>query len=195
MIYNFEKEIVNKKDVMHFYDKNNFVGYILPDGSIYKCKNHNVSNVDTVLTMFLMILKDNYADKEKILSIETSDKLLQIIIRFLKKASNEKIVALLQFIKDNNLVVSDLIVSLFGCHLITRLDRTILTSETNHTLFFNYLLNDFTIHTIDKIIYDSVKKEYKYFKQNDRNDYLYDEVKYIKESVCNDDIALFYKTR
>ena len=195
MIYNFEKEIINRNDVHHFYDEKNFVGYILPDGSIYKCKNHNVSNADTALNMFLMILKDHYDDKDKLLSIETNDKLLKIIVNYLRKLSHEEINALIKFIDQNNLLISDLIVSLFGCHLVTRLDRTILTSESNHECFFNYLLNDFKIHTIDKILYDFETLEYKFVKPLDRNEYLYDEINIIKQNTNNKDISLFYRTR
>ena len=195
MVYDFHKEIVNRNDVSHFYNKNNFVGYILPDGSIYQCKNHNVSNAETVISMYLMILNDNYEFKETLMNIETDDKLLQIITKHLIKMSHDEIVALIKFINENNLLVSDLIVSLFGCHLVTRLDKTILTSETNHEYFYNYLLNDFKICMIDKIYYDSNNKTFRFIKSINRNDYLYDEIENIKKMNNVDDIELFYKSR
>ncbi len=195
MVYNFEEKVVNKNDVNHFYDKNNFVGYILPDGSIYKCQNHNVSNVDTVLNMYLMLFKDHYSDKDKLLRIETDDKLLKLIVNYLKRASYDEIMALSRFIEENKLLISDLIVSLFGCHLVTRLNRTILTSECNHECFYNYLLNDFTIYNIDKMYYDSKNKVFKYAVSTNRNDYLYDEIENIKRNVDKKDIDLFYKIK
>ena len=195
MIYQFEEKIVNQNGINHFYDKNNFVGYILPNGNVYSCKMHNVSNVDTVLSMYLDLLVNHFDAKDDLLDINSSDELLKLVINYLKKASHEELIALKEFIRNNNVFISDLLVELFGCHLVTRLDRTILTSEENHELFYNYLLNDFKIVNIDKIFYDNETKEYKYISCILRNDYLYDEINSIKKSVNNGSIELFYKGR
>ena len=195
MVYKFDDRIVNNGNVNSFFDKKKFVGYILPDGEIYHCINHNVSNVGTVLDMDIELLKSNFADKDKILTNNTSDKLMQLVINYLYRASYDEIVALSKFIKENSLGISDLIVQLFGCHLVTRLNKTILTSETNHSPFFNYLLNDFSVCTIDKIMYDNEKKEYVFIHGVDRNEYLYDEIERIKKSVNTEEIELFYKVR
>lgn len=195
MVYKYEKEIVNTKNIDHFYDKNNFVGYILPNGDIYQCIEHNVSNVDTVLRMYLQILKDHYGDKEVLLKKDTTDKLLKLVINYLKNATYFEIVALSKFINEHNLFVSDVIVQLLGCHLVTRLDKTIVTSEINHKCFFNYLLNNFTVRTIDKMVYDSDLHEYKYVTGLDRNEYLYDEVEKLKKEVKEEERELFYRTK
>lgn len=195
MVYKYEKEIVNTKNIDHFYDKNNFVGYILPNGDIYQCIEHNVSNVDTVLRMYLQILKDHYGDKEVLLKKDTTDKLLKLVINYLKNATYFEIVALSKFINEHNLFVSDVIVQLLGCHLVTRLDKTIVTSEINHKCFFNYLLNNFTVRTIDKMVYDPDLHEYKYVTGLDRNEYLYDEVEKIKKEVKEEERELFYRTK
>lgn len=195
MVYKYEKEIVNTKSIDHFYDKNNFVGYILPDGSIYQCVEHNVSNVDTVLRMYLQILKDHYGDKEELLKKGTTDKLLKLVINYLKNATYFEIMALSKFISEHNLFVSDVIVQLLGCHLVTRLDKTIVTSEVNHKCFFNYLLNDFTIRTVDKMVYDPDLHAYKFVAGLDRNEYLYDEVEKLKKEVKEEERELFYRTK
>ena len=171
------------------------MGYILPNGDIYQCIEHNVSNVDTVLRMYLQILKDHYGDKEVLLKKDTTDKLLKLVINYLKNATYFEIVALSKFINEHNLFVSDVIVQLLGCHLVTRLDKTIVTSEINHKCFFNYLLNNFTVRTIDKMVYDSDLHEYKYVTGLDRNEYLYDEVEKLKKEVKEEERELFYRTK
>ncbi len=194
MVYKFEEKIVNRNNVNNFYDKNNFVGYILPNGEIYSCKEHNVSNIKTILFLFIELLVKNFQDKDKFL-IDTDDKLLKIIFNYLKNVSYDEIIALNDFIHQNNLFTSDLIVQLFGCHLVTRLDKTILTSETNHECFFNYLLNNFTVYNIDKIVYDKNLKQYKYVKTSNTNKSVYDEIDEIKTYVAENSKKLFYKER
>ncbi len=193
MVYKYEEKIVNRNNIDNFYNKNSFVGYILPNGEIYQCKEHNISNIDTVLRMDLDLLIKNYNDKDKILDNDSNDILMKIIVSYLNKLSQEQIVALNNFINKNNLFVSDLIVQLFGCHLVTRLNKLIITSEIDHSLFFDYLLNDFKINTIDKMIYDKDNKEYKFIHGIDRNEYLYDEIDKIKKGINNDEVELFYR--
>lgn len=193
MVYEYIEEIVNRSN--NFCDEKNFVGYILPDGNIYACKNHNVSNVDTFLKMYLSLLDKDYDKKNELLNIETSNKLAMVVLKRLKNMSHDEIHALLEFTKDNVFSISDLLVGLFGCHLVTRLKKEILTSEANHYCFYNYLLHDFHIVTIDKIVYNSKKKKYDCIKENERNDYLYDEIKEIKNGVKENEISLFHKTK
>ena len=193
MVYSYNEEIVNRSNA--FFDEKNFVGYILPDGSIYKCVDHNVSNIETFFNMFLVILDEKYEEKDELLNIQTDDKLARIVLLKLKKMPHDEIAALRKFIDSNNIIISDLIVSLFGCHLITRLKKEIITSEIDHHIFYNYLLHDFKITTINKLKYDSEKKEYYYVKSNERNEYLYDEINKLKNEVSEDEIDLFYKSR
>ena len=193
MAYKYEKGIINYNHVEEFSKYDNFVGFILPDGSIYKCKNHNVSNIDTVVHMYLDVLQRHFDDKDKILDTDTTDKILKMIIYYFKKASLEQIKALSNFIEKENLFISDLLVQFFGCHSISRINGMIYTSETNHEIFYNYLLNGVKVFTVDKIVYDEEKKEYRYLKAKDRNDYIYDEINRLKKDVNNDEIELFYK--
>ena len=193
MIYNYCKEISNVEDnVDGFFNKNKFVGYILPNGLIYKTKNHNVSNAETFFMNSLFILKDNFSDKEKILG-ETDDLLCQIISRFFQNLSYDKIMALNDFISKNSLSFSDILVSLFGCHLVTRLDKTIITALGDHRPFYNYLLDGFRIETIDKIIYDEEKKQYVFRKNYDQNRELYEEIEEIRNEIINEEAPLFRK--
>ncbi len=190
MTYKYEETVVNINSMV-----NNYIGYILPDGSLYRCKNHNVSNVYTVLKMYLSILKTNYKDKDEILSSPVSDKLLLLVIKFLKNASYDKIVALSNFIETSSIGFSDLTVELFGCHLIARRAKTIVTCEVDHSCFFNYLLHDFRIDNVDKIIYDEEKKEYVYYHDIHDNRHVYEEISEIKEEVKENEIELFYKVK
>lgn len=193
MIYKFNKKIINTNSVDQAFSNSNYIGYILPDGSLYRCKNHNVSNIDTVLKLYLTILISNYDDKNKLLDKPIDNKLLLIVVNYLNNASYEKIVALSNFINNNNLFFSDIAVQLFGCHMITRFSKRIVTSEVDHSCFYDYLLHDYYIDNVDKIIYDEVKKEYHYYKDIHNNDELYEEIKRIKNDVKEEEIELFCK--
>lgn len=89
--------------------------------------------------------------------------------------------------------ISDLLVSLFGCHLVTRLNKTILTSFHNHQRFYNYLLNGFHINTVDKIIYDEEKKAFIFQNSLHNNIELYQEIDKIREESLSSEIELFHK--
>lgn len=193
MIYPYYKEIVNyEKNVNKFYDKKNFVGFILPNGLVYKAKEHSVTNVENVFKVDLSLLKEHFEDKNEILG-ETKDALCQLISNFFNNISYEKVVALNKFMDDNELLFSEVLVSLFGCHLITRIGKGIITSEDNHELFYNYILEGFEIKTIDRIVYDKEKKQYVFMKKNNRNTELYGEIEEIINQVPFDETPLFRK--
>ena len=192
MVYEYNSKIVNRSN--DFNDKNNFVGYILPDGSIYECIEHNVYSVYSVFKMYLQLLEKEYDKKNEILDIETDDKLAQIVLNKLKNMSYDEIKAFISF-DNGSYTASDLFVSFFGCHLITRLKKVILTSELNHYSFYNYLLHDFKIVTIPKILYNEKTKKYQFKEGLIRNDYLYDEIKKIKSEAKESQIELFHKNR
>ncbi len=192
MIYEYDEKVVNHSN--NFFDSNKFVGYILPDGTIYPCKNHNITNVFTFLKMYLELLDVHYNRKNELLNSGTDDKLARVVLDKLKSMSHDEIRALLKFTK-NEIILSDLLVCFFGCHLITRLRRNMITSEANHTSFYNYLLHDFKIDTFPRIVYDESSKEFRYVEAMDRNGYLYDEIDEIKKDVKEEDISLFHKTR
>ena len=193
MIYEYYEEIANRSN--NFFDCNNFVGCILPNGKIYACKNHNVSNVATFLKMYLFLLDHEYENKDKILNEETNDELGLLVLNHLKRMSHDEVHAFLKLVNNNTFSISDLLVEYFGCHLVTRLKKEILTSEVNHQCFYNYLLHDFKIVTISKLVYDPKSKDYQTVKSNERNEYLYDDIKKIKNEVDEHDISLFHKTR
>ncbi len=194
MIYEFDPRVVNRKKVDDFNKYTKFIGYILPDGDIFECKEHNVSDATSVLKMFLDILDNNYDNKNIILDTNSNNKLLDVLLTRLKHMSHDEIHALLDFINNNNeFTISDLLVSYFGCHLITRLDKEILTSEIDYHCFYNYLLNDFKIVNVGRVIYNEEKKICEYIQPRVRNEYLYDEINRIKSEVNEDEIELFYK--
>ena len=193
MIYEYNPKIVNRSD--DFFDKRNFVGYILPDGKVFECVEHNVSNVCSFLKLYIDLLNSNYENKKEILNVETDNELAKIVLNKLNKMSYDEIHALLEFINNNAIILSDLFVSYFGCHLVTRMKKEIITSELNHECFYNYLLHNFKIMTIPKIMYDEEKKEYHFIEGQSRNEYLYDEIKRIQNEVKENEIELFHKTR
>ena len=190
MIYDYNSRVVN----MHndFLDEKNFVGYILPNGSIYECKNHNISNISTFLKMYLKLLDMDYNNRKEIFDVDTNDELGKVIIKRLKSLSHDEVHALLEF-AESVIILSDILVGFFGCHMITRLNKTIITSKYNHRCFYNYLLHDFHIDIIPRIIYDVESKKYRYVNSKNRNDYLYDEIKSLKSEVRNSEIELFTK--
>ena len=192
MVYEFNKDVINLGGVNNFSNKYCFVGYILPNGDICRCEKHNVEDVSTILKLFLQLLRDYYDNRDKFLSNDTNSKLIRIVLDYLRRMTYDQVLALSDFLNSNKRDISDILVQLFGCHLVTRLDKKILTSENDHEVFYNYLLNDFNIETIDKIVYNNEKKEYCFVSQKDRNGYLYDEIKAIRND-SQDDIELFYK--
>ena len=102
MVYEYNPRIVNQKKIENFYDKSNFVGYILPNGEIFECKEHNVSNAITFLRMYLDILDTDYHKKDEILDSETNNRLLKILQYKLKKMSHDEIHALRVFIHNSS---------------------------------------------------------------------------------------------
>jgi len=192
MVYEFNKNVINLGGVNNFNSKYCFIGYILPNGDICRCEKHNVEDVSTILKLFLQLLRDYYDDRDRFLTGETKSKLIKIVINYLRSMSYDQVIALDDFLNSSRRIISDILVQLFGCHLVTRLDKKILTSKNNHEVFYNYLLNDFNVETIDEMVYNNEKKEYCFVSQKDRNGYLYDEIKTIRND-SNDDIALFYK--
>ncbi len=193
MIYQYNSKVVNTNGVDDFFNKKNFVGYILPDGSIYECKNHNVENVKTFIKMSLFLIKDNYSEREKFLSADTNSPLMRIVSNYIKKTSYNELMALNSFIEQNNLEVSDLLVGLFGCHEITRSNKTILTALSNHEVFYNYLLNGFTVNTVNKIVYDEKNNTFIFKNSLNRNIETYNEIDNIKKDIFPGEEKLFHK--
>ena len=193
MIYQYNSKVVNTNGVDDFFNEKNFVGYILPDGSIYECKNHNVENVKTFIKMSLFLIKDNYSEREKFLSADTNSPLMRIVSNYIKKTSYNELMALNSFIEQNNLEVSDLLVGLFGCHEITRSNKTILTALSNHEVFYNYLLNGFTVNTVNKIVYDEKNNTFIFKNSLNRNIETYNEIDNIKKDIFPGEEKLFHK--
>ena len=132
MVYEFNPKVVNHNNVDSFFNEKNFVGYILPDGSIFKCINHNLTDADAFIRLYLPILDNDYHIKDELLNTNTDNKLTALMAKRLKNMSHEMIHALKDYIEKNKLFLSDVLVSFFGCHLVTRLHKEILTSESNH---------------------------------------------------------------
>lgn len=193
MIYEYNNKVVNLGNENDFFHKKKFVGYLLPDGSIYECKDHNIENVSSFLKMSLSLMKEKYADRDEFLDADTNSPLISILLKYMKKVSYEEVLALSDFIDKNNLSISDLLVQLFGCHLVTRMNKTILTSLNNHDVFYNYLLNGFTINTLEKIVYDENKKCFYFQKGMNQNMEMYSEIENIQKDSFANEIELFHK--
>ena len=192
MIYEYHKEVKNKGNVDHFYDAGKFVGYILDDGTIYQSKNHNIESISAFFSMTLENLINKYSDKNIILDLETDDKIGNIILNYFRNASYEELVALDKFIKKNNLTLSDLLVGFYRCHAITRLDKEILTASNDFEPFHNYMLKDFKIRKIDKILF----KDHEFVFVDDstlKNDYYLDEMEKLKSEVSEEDRDKFFR--
>ena len=190
--YKYHEEIENNGNLNSFFDKNNFVGYILPDGSIYPCEKHNISSVESFFNLVINFLYEKYDDKEKFLEKKSKDKLLQLLLNFFWKLSREEVNSLHKFMKLNKLDLSNILVSLIDCHLVTRLNRKILTASSSHELFYNYLLMGFEIETVPKIIYKD--GEYIFYRDSlYNNDFLYDQINRIKNETQDDERMLFFR--
>ena len=190
--YKYHEGIENNGNLDNFFDKNNFVGYILPDGTIYPCEKHNISSMESFFNLIVNNLYFKYDDKEKFLEKSIDDKLFQMLLDFFWKLSKEEAESLYQFTKDNKIDLSNILVSLIGCHLVTRLNKKILTSLSSHEPFYNYLLMGFEIETVPKIIY----KDGEYIFHRDslyNNDFLYDQINRIKDETKDDERMLFFR--
>ena len=190
--YPYHKEIENNGNINDFFDKKNFVGYILPDGTIYPCEEHNIGSIASLFNLILDCLCKYYDAKDKYLEEDCDDKLIQLIMNYFEKIPYEQAVDLNNFIVNNNIDLSDILVSLFGCHLVTRLNKKILTSSISHQIFYNYLLMGYEIETVPKIIYQNGKHS---FYSNDfyNNDFLYDEIKTINNEAFVYEKSLFFR--
>lgn len=100
MIYEYNAKVVNTNKLDDFYQKQNFVGYLLPDGTVFSCKNHNEEDADTFLKMGLSLMKINYDEKDLFLNEKTNNPLVKIIQNYLKKVSYEECLALAKFIRE-----------------------------------------------------------------------------------------------
>ena len=190
--YEYHEEIINNNKVEDFYGKTNFVGYILPDGSIYSCQNHNMETLETFYDMMIFYLKNDYKNKEKFLGRETKDPIFMMFRDFFWNATLEEIIKFDNFIKEKSLTLSDVLVSFFGCHLVTRLDKRILTSSVLHYPFFNYILMGFKVDTVPRIVYQNGQYSF-----NDgslyNDDFLIDEIEEINDIVNDDEKPLFFR--
>ncbi len=190
--YEYHPEIMNNNEVKDFFHKANYVGYILPDGSIYSCTNHNIESLKSFYDMMIYFLKADYQNREKFLGKETNDPLFLMFSDFFWNTSLEEIIAFDDFVKKNNLSMSDIIVSFFNCHLVTRLNKRILTSSVFHYPFYNYILMGFKIDTIPKIIYRDGK--YCFHEESlYNNDYLLDEISAIQKETSEEERSLFFR--
>ena len=94
MAFEYNKKIVNENKIEDFFSKKNFVGYILPDGSIYECQNHNVSDASFFLRISLFLLDEHYENKQEFLEGKANNVLTLIVQKYLQKASYDEIIAL-----------------------------------------------------------------------------------------------------
>lgn len=192
MAYEYHEEIVNENKVEDFFKNVNFVGYILPDGKIYRAKDHNIESMTSFFNMTIENLLSNYADKNKFLEASTNDQIADILLNYFKNVSYEEVVALNQFIKQNNLSLSDILVAYFRCHLVTRTKKEILTSANDFRPFHNYILMGFNIRKIDKMLY----KDKSFYFIDDRkleNDYYLDEMHKLMAETREDERNLFFR--
>ncbi len=190
--YEYHPEIINNNEVKDFFHKTNFIGYILPDGSIYSCNNHNIETLQSYYDMTIYFFKTDYQNKDLFLGKDTNDPLFLIVASFFLNNSLEDIIKFDEFVKKNNLTMSDIIVSFFGCHLVTRLNKRILTSNILHYPFYNYILMGFKIDNVPKIIYRD--GEYCFLDNTlYNNDFLMDEIETIQEEVHDDEKPLFFR--
>lgn len=96
-------------------------------------------------------------------------------------------------------LLKEVFISYLGYHSVERIPRTITTSEFKiYETFYNYLLNDFNIFQIPKMIYDQDKKMYVEQKQNeffvpDSELRLKEEIQSIKKLVPKKERYKYYR--
>ena len=194
MIYEYNRRVLeNYIKGKPRVDNEKFVGYLLPDGTPYEVINHNLKGKATYFYMILGLISLNYESKKEILSdINLTDPLDKILITYLKNISHEEASALDKFLKETSINFDDLLVGFFKCHKVSRFNQEILTSATDNRIFYNYILEKYTIKNVPRIVYDN--NEFKMVdKSNLSNEYLSDEIKNIEKDANFGEEHLFYK--
>ena len=101
--------------------------------------------------------------------------------------------AMLNFIKETFIMY-------LGYHSIERVKKTITTSELNiYETFYNYLLNDFTIFKMPKMMYDEKEKKYirypvDHYYLSSKEQILKQEIDSIKKMVKLNDRYKYYRS-
>lgn len=96
-------------------------------------------------------------------------------------------------------VFKDVMIQNLGYHSVERTPKTITTSASNiYEIFYNYLLNDFTIYQMPKMIFDSSKNKYIQYNHNeflvsDSELRLKDEIQSIKRLVPIKERSKYYR--
>lgn len=96
-------------------------------------------------------------------------------------------------------VLKDVMISYMGYHYVARTPRTIYTSDTNvNETFYNYLLNDFNIISLPKMIYNPSLKMYEKYERSpflvsDREERLGMELNAIRKKIPRNERTQFYR--
>jgi len=194
MVYEYNRKVLeNYIKGKSKKDDDKFIGYLLPDGSPYEVADHNLIGKATYFYMILYLISSNYNAKDIILKdVSMSDLIDKILITYLKNVSYDEACALNKFLKNSSINFDDLLVGLFHCHKVSRFDMEILTSEIDHKIFYNYILEGFKIKTVPRIVYNN--HEFKIIdKEYLSNEYLSDEVDEIKKDIYRGEENLFHR--
>lgn len=96
-------------------------------------------------------------------------------------------------------ILKDVMVRFMGYHYVARTPRTIYTSDMRiYETFYNYLLNDFTIYRLPKMIYNPTIKQYEenevnHFFTPDSELRLRDEIEAIRKRVPREERGRYYR--
>lgn len=96
-------------------------------------------------------------------------------------------------------VLKDVMISYMGYHYVARTPRTIYTSDTNvNETFYNYLLNDFKIISLPKMIYNPSLKMYEKYERSpflmpDREERLGLELDAIRKRIPRNKRTQYYR--
>ncbi len=202
MIYKFDKRILDNY-IKKIKPDEEFYGYILPDGSLYKVKDHKISNKVTSFSTSIQILagmhEENYENEKKsyldFLKKDypfLSDPVIKMIMNYFDRVSYQEACAFTSFMNENGIELDDILVGFFKCHKISRINKEILTGVIDFNVFYNYMMEGFIIKNAPRLIYSDnsfklIDKEYL------NNDYLYNEIEKIKDDSYFGEEHLFHK--
>ena len=196
MALRYYSKIVNSNSIKDFYGESNFVGYILPNGMILSCdEGHNISDIECFFKLYLYFLTKDDDSRNVLLDGDNSDFTRAMILNFFRNTSKEKLIALSKFIKDSNLRISDILVQLFNYNLVTRLNKTILTTNNSDEYFYNYILMGFRIIRVPRICYDSKSGNYCFcnISESFENNEVNEEIHMIKKKIPSDKLFMFFR--
>lgn len=217
MIIPYYDEIVNigNKDDFDMHYKNKFIGLITPEGKIFKNNiyGHSYSPAYNMLNSFFnyelnfpqeQLIEKLNKRKELIKDVSHEDKVFLLVlidweINYAKNYYNLDSIFMEKFLKLGLSASADYLVQLLDFDKVERLPKTITTSKISiNKAFFNYLIMDYNIVQIPKVLPNPTTGDFGYFNSNEYIEFneekeYEEEIKLIKQNIPLNKRRMYFK--